>query len=63
MPKALNTNVSKLGDTMLGALTISNDDNYTQAQVRNVHISTELPNNEVGINGDLWVKVQEPVEE
>ncbi len=58
MPKALNTNVSKLGDTMIGALTISNDDNYTQAQVRNVHISTEEPDDLEGINGDLWVKVQ-----
>lgn len=63
MPKKINSKVDKNGDTMLGSLIVEETTNYLNPQVRNIHISTEEPDNLEGFNGDLWVKVQEPVEE
>ncbi len=63
MPKKINSKVNKMGDIMLGSLIVEETTNYLNRQVRNIHISTEEPDNLEGFNGDLWVKVQEPVEE
>lgn len=50
--------VSKSGDTLLGALVAHSGTDYTTLRVRNIYLSTEDPNPNVGANGDIWLKYQ-----
>ncbi len=50
--------VSRSGDTLLGALVAHNDTNYTELRVRNIYLSTQDPDPNVGANGDIWLKYQ-----
>lgn len=64
--ESINTTVSGLssslgeklnlsGGTMTGALIAQSNTNYTVGQVRNIYLSTEVPTNDVGNNGDIWI--------
>lgn len=51
--------VKRSGDTMQGELIAHNNTNYEQMQVRNVYISTDEPDDQIGDNGDLWLQYEE----
>ena len=54
LQSSVNGKVSKIGDTMTGALVAQNNTNYSVAQVRNIIISTSDPSG--GNSGDIWIK-------
>ena len=48
--------LSKSGGTMTGALIAQSNDDYAVAQVRNILIGTDDPDDSIGNDGDLYLK-------
>lgn len=51
----LSSKLNLSGGTMTGVLIAQSNTNYTVGQVRNIYLSTEVPTNDVGSNGDIWI--------
>lgn len=51
----INNKLNISGGTMMGMLIAQSNTNYTTGQVRNIYLSTELPTDDVGNNGDIWI--------
>ena len=52
---SLNNKLNITGGTLTGILIAQSNTNYTTGQVRNIYLSTEVPTDEVGSNGDIWI--------
>lgn len=47
--------VLKTGTTMTGPLIAQSNINYSVGQVRNIFVSSSIPTNDIGNNGDIWM--------
>lgn len=54
--ESVNTKFDKTGGTFSGVTKAQNNTEYTTAQLRNVILSPNDPDNSVGENGDIWIK-------
>ena len=52
---AINEKLNLSGGTMTGILIAQSNTNYMLGQVRNIYLSTEVPTNDIGNNGDIWI--------
>ena len=55
LASSINQKLNLSGGTMTGMLVAQSNTNYTVGQVRNIYLSTEVPTNDVGSNGDIWI--------
>lgn len=55
LTSSINQKLNLSGGTMTGMLVAQSNTNYTVGQVRNIYLSTEVPTNDVGSNGDIWI--------
>lgn len=54
--ESINTKFDKNGGTFSGVTKAQNNTEYTTAQLRNVILSPNDPDNSVGASGDIWIK-------
>lgn len=55
LTSSVNGKLNITGGTLTGQLVAQSNTNYTVGQVRNIYLSTEIPTNDVGNNGDIWI--------